>query len=114
MTSWGNNMWLAEDYKLVPSKTDEWNSVQKVENRHNIKNEAKYMQEKPFIYLVPLVPSPSCPTRAERGREQSTQGISHCLLGSQRERDFPVLFSRTEGETVLSTTWWVPFLVSLS
>lgn len=32
-------MWLAGDYKLVPSKTDEWNSVQKVENRHNIKNE---------------------------------------------------------------------------
>lgn len=43
MTSWGNNMWLAGDYKLVPSKTDEWNSVQKVENRRNIKNEAKYM-----------------------------------------------------------------------
>lgn len=36
-------MWLAGDYKLVPSKTDEWNSVQKVENRRNIQNEAKYM-----------------------------------------------------------------------
>lgn len=43
MTSWGNNVWLARDDKLVPSKTDEQNPVQKVENRYNMKNKAKYM-----------------------------------------------------------------------
>lgn len=43
MTSWGNNGWLAGDYTLVPSKTDEWSMIQKTENRHNMKNKAKYM-----------------------------------------------------------------------